>query len=142
MISHDSVRLSVEELVPLSLFVMKLVVAIRNGWIKPRKEFEIDEKPYFHLLWSDTPDDNKSSKDTLPHIPAPKLRLPGHRESYHPPPEYLPSSEEEEKWNGKSKRERKLGEFLPTQYASMLDIPAYPRSTRRDSRDSAYTNKQ
>lgn len=70
--------------------VMKLVVAIRNGWIKPRKEFEIEEKPYFHLLWSDTPDDNKSSKDTLPHIPAPKLRLPGHRESYRPPPSTFP----------------------------------------------------
>ena len=28
------------------------------------------------------------------HIPAPRLKLPGHSESYNPPPEYLPTEEE------------------------------------------------
>lgn len=28
------------------------------------------------------------------HIPAPKMKLPGHEESYNPPPEYLPTQEE------------------------------------------------
>ena len=28
------------------------------------------------------------------HIPAPRMKLPGHAESYNPPPEYLPSEEE------------------------------------------------
>lgn len=28
------------------------------------------------------------------YIPAPKVRLPGHDESYNPPPEYLPTKEE------------------------------------------------
>ena len=28
------------------------------------------------------------------HIPAPRLKLPGHAESYNPPPEYLPTQEE------------------------------------------------
>jgi hypothetical protein len=27
----------------------------------------------------------------LAYIPPPKARLPGHAESYHPPPEYLPT---------------------------------------------------
>ena len=28
------------------------------------------------------------------HIPAPRLKLPGHAESYNPPPEYLPTQDE------------------------------------------------
>ena len=28
------------------------------------------------------------------HIPAPKMKLPGHEESYNPPPEYLPTEAE------------------------------------------------
>ena len=28
------------------------------------------------------------------HIPAPRMKLPGHAESYNPPPEYLPTQEE------------------------------------------------
>ena len=28
------------------------------------------------------------------HIPAPKVKLPGHAESYNPPPEYLPTEDE------------------------------------------------
>lgn len=34
------------------------------------------------------------SKRHQHHIPAPKLPLPGHSESYNPPPEYLFSEEE------------------------------------------------
>ena len=95
--------------------VMKLVVAIRNGWIKPRKEFEIEEKPYFHLLWSDTPDDDKSSKDTLPHIPAPKLRLSGHRESYRPHPSTSPPQERRRSGTERtSERESWVSSFPPS----------------------------
>ena len=107
--------------------VMKLVFAIRQGWIKPKKDFELDEKPYFHKIWSDIPAEEKRNKKMLPYIPAPKLRLPGHRESYRPPPEYLPTSEEQDKWNSKFKSDKILGEFLSTQYDSMLDVPFYPQ---------------
>jgi len=34
------------------------------------------------------------SKRFRQHIPAPKLALPGHAESYNPPPEYLFTKEE------------------------------------------------
>ncbi|KAI6648361.1 Ribosome biogenesis protein BOP1 [Oopsacas minuta] len=105
--------------------VMKLVYAIRQGWIKPKKDFEIDEKPYFHKIWTDIPLEKKDNTKMLPFVPAPKLRLPGHRESYRPPPEYLPTPEEQVKWNAKFKSEKKLGEFLSTQYDSMLEIPFY-----------------
>ena len=107
--------------------VMKLVFAIRQGWIKPKNDFELDEKPYFHKIWSETPSEEKVNKKILPHIPAPKLRLPGHRESYRPPPEYLPTTEEEDKWNARSRADKKVGEYLSTQYGSMREIPLYPQ---------------
>ena len=52
------------------------------------------------LLLSPRQDSNDlyySMQDTHKHrqyIPAPKVRLPGHSESYNPPPEYLPTEEE------------------------------------------------
>lgn len=32
------------------------------------------------------------------HIPAPKMPLPGHAESYRPPKEYLLTEEEQKQW--------------------------------------------
>lgn len=32
------------------------------------------------------------------HIPAPKMPLPGHAESYRPPKEYLLTEEEQQQW--------------------------------------------
>lgn len=68
--------------------IVKLVHAIRMGWIKMKTQ---PEKPKFYMLWDDSK--QVDTKHRM-HIPAPKMKLPGHEESYNPPPEYLPTQEE------------------------------------------------
>lgn len=54
---------------------MKIVHAIRMGWIKPSAKKET-EKPHYYLLWNETDDAIKDKKHRM-HIPAPKMKLPG-----------------------------------------------------------------
>lgn len=51
----------------------------------------------------------------LTYIPAPKLKLPGHEESYNPPKEYLPS-EEERAAAALQEDEEERPQFVPTAY--------------------------
>ncbi|NXA43808.1 BOP1 protein, partial [Eudromia elegans] len=81
--------------------VSKLVHAIKMGWIKPRKPKE--DTPSYYDLWAHEDPNSILGRHKM-HVPAPKMRLPGHEESYNPPPEYLPSEEEPVKqvtWHGK-----------------------------------------
>jgi hypothetical protein len=68
-----------------------MVHAIKMGWIQPRRPQ--DPTPNFYDLWAQE-DPNAVLGRHKMHVPAPKLALPGHEESYNPPPEYLPSEEE------------------------------------------------
>lgn len=68
-----------------------MVHAIKMGWIQPRRPR--DSTPHFYDLWAQE-DPNAVLGRHKMHVPAPKLALPGHAESYNPPPEYLPSEEE------------------------------------------------
>lgn len=61
------------------------------GWIKPRRPK--DTTPQYYDLWAKE-DPNAILGRHKMHIPAPKMRLPGHEESYNPPPEYLLTEEE------------------------------------------------
>lgn len=100
--------------------VGKLVHAIKMGWIKPGVPKDTTRK--FNLIWDkETPD---ISKRLQHYIPAPKLKLPGHEESYNPPPEYLFTKEEEEQWQEQDDDERKL-DFMPQKFSRMRDVPAY-----------------
>ena len=74
-----------------SLQVSRMVHAIKMGWIQPRRPR--DHSPSFYDLWAQE-DPNAVLGRHKMHVPAPKLALPGHSESYNPPPEYLPSEEE------------------------------------------------
>lgn len=81
--------------------IVKLVRAIRKGWIKvaPKKTPEQEEEeraagPPAYLLWADdglTDEAAAKAGSGLTYIPAPKLQLPGHADSYNPPAEYLPT---------------------------------------------------
>lgn len=78
-------------------------------------------------LW-ETEDQAKSKsaqKRARRFIPAPKMRLPGHAESYNPPPEYLFTPEEEQKWREQEPEERRIN-FIPKKYSSLRTVPAYP----------------
>lgn len=101
--------------------IMKIVRAIRNGWIKPKKDEKAD-KPRYYLIW-DKEDDQTKPRHNM-HIPAPKMKLPGHEESYNPPPEYLPTEEEIAAWEAMDPEDRQRN-FLPKKYSSLRLVPAY-----------------
>ncbi|KAI9168472.1 Ribosome biogenesis protein erb1 [Blastocladiella emersonii ATCC 22665] len=101
--------------------VMKIVRAIRNGWIVPRKPQS--EAPKFFDVWG--------ADDALPnthpmHLPAPKAKLPGNVESYNPPAEYLFTEEEKKEWLEADPEDRKL-DFIPQKFDSLRKVPAYTR---------------
>lgn len=75
----------------LPLQVSRLVHAIKMGWIKPRRPRE--DTAVFYDLWAQEDHNSILGRHKM-HVPAPKLPLPGHEESYNPPPEYLPTEEE------------------------------------------------
>lgn len=126
-----------------------MVHAIKMGWIKPRRPQ--DSTPSFYDLWAQE-DPNAVLGRHKMHVPAPKLALPGHAESYNPPPEYLPTEEEvglhrggcgpqpcflisshlyllspqRLAWLQQEPVERKLN-FLPQKFPSLRTVPAYSR---------------
>ncbi|PRW59011.1 ribosome biogenesis BOP1-like protein [Chlorella sorokiniana] len=100
--------------------VVKLVRALRKGWIKREQE---PEKPAAYLLWEDDGRTADKTATGLTYIPAPKLKLPGHEESYNPPAEYLPT--EEEKNAAQLLDEEERPQFVPTAYDSLRRVPAY-----------------
>nr|CAB3226065.1 ribosome biogenesis protein bop1-A-like [Phallusia mammillata] len=109
--------------------VGKLVHAIKMGWLKPRKpKTDESEEPKFYDLWeeteSKTPTNSELARQKMA-IPAPKTQLPGHEASYNPPPEYLPSQEEIDKWKEDDEDERKL-DFIPEKFDSLRQVPQYP----------------
>ena len=68
--------------------------SIRMGWMKLRKQKkDEDDRPKFYDIWSNE-SQVELTKRHHSHIAAPKEKLPGHEESYRPPPEYLPTEEE------------------------------------------------
>ncbi|XP_054023474.1 ribosome biogenesis protein BOP1 [Dryobates pubescens] len=103
--------------------VSKLVHAIKMGWIKPRKPK--DDSPTYYDLWAHEDPNSILGRHKM-HVPAPKMKLPGHEESYNPPPEYLLSEEERLAWEQQEAAERKLN-FLPQRFGSLRQVPAYPR---------------
>jgi len=105
------------------LRVGRYVHAIKMGWIKPQKPKEDTTQPKFYDIWGQDPSAD-SMKRYLHHLPAPKLPLPDHNESYNPPPEYLLDEKELAKWNDQEPEERRIN-FVPQKYNSLRLVPAY-----------------
>lgn len=110
--------------------VSKLVHALKMGWIKTREEqakLRAKKEPQFYMMWQ-TDDQAEHMRRINKHIPAPKRLLPGHAESYNPPPEYLFDSRELKQWNRlKSTPWKRKLHFIPEKYDSLRKVPAYPR---------------
>lgn len=66
----------------------------------------------------------------LTYIPAPKLKLPGHEESYNPPKEYLPTEEEKNAASLEAEEEGERPPFQPTAYEALRKVPAYDNFIR------------
>uniref|UniRef100_A0A3Q0RL07 Ribosome biogenesis protein BOP1 n=1 Tax=Amphilophus citrinellus TaxID=61819 RepID=A0A3Q0RL07_AMPCI len=100
-----------------------MVHAIKMGWIKPRR-VEDDSRGRYYDLWAS--EDSSILARHRMHLPAPKIPLPGHHESYNPPPEYLFTDEEKAVWEQQDPTDRKLA-FVPRKYSSLRQVPAFPR---------------
>ncbi|GAX73046.1 hypothetical protein CEUSTIGMA_g499.t1 [Chlamydomonas eustigma] len=102
--------------------IVKLVRAIRNGWLKSKEKKP--EEPPAYLLWADDnlADTNKTANG-LSYIPAAKPKLPGHAESYNPPKEYLPTEEEQASWQLMDPEDRP--KFVPQAFDSLRQVPMY-----------------
>ncbi|KAJ9157679.1 Ribosome biogenesis protein ERB1 [Pleurostoma richardsiae] len=103
--------------------VMKLVRAIKEGRIlpyKPPQEKEEEEDEAHFDLWHD----EQPQEPHIMHIPAPKLPPPGFDLSYNPPPEYLPTKEEQEAWEKEDPEDREK-EYLPRKFDSLRKVPGY-----------------
>lgn len=112
----------------------RLVHSLKMGWMKTRAEQEkIDKEkkqPKFFMLW-ETDSGREKMRRIHDHVAAPRRALPGHAESYNPPPEYLFNEDEKRLWE-KMKDEphkRKL-HFVPQKYKSLRQVPYYERYIR------------
>lgn len=113
----------------------RYVHALKMGWMKTRAELEkerLDKKrgPKFYMLW-ETDTGKEDMRRIHDHVTAPKRDLPGHAESYNPPPEYLFDELEMREWKKleTQQHKRKL-HFLPQKFNSLREVPAYPRYLR------------
>ena len=103
--------------------VLRLVRAIRRGYLKFT---EAPKKPRWYSLW-DISSKESEMRRLDSHIAAPKVKLPGHAESYNPPEEYLPTPEEIKKWEQMSPEDRPMN-FIPQKYVNLRGVPAYKKS--------------
>ncbi|XP_062543428.1 ribosome biogenesis protein BOP1 homolog [Armigeres subalbatus] len=112
----------------------RLVHALKMGWIKTRAEAEklaAEKKgPKFYMMW-ETDHGKEEMRRIHDHVVAPKRPLPGHAESYNPPPEYLFNDRELAEWNSHEEEpwKRKL-HYVPQKFNSLREVPYYDKYIR------------
>ncbi len=84
-----------------------------------------EEKPAVYEIWNEQEDEiiAESAKNKF-HLPAPKLPLPGHAESYNPPEEYILTEEEKEQMMSADPTERKYN-FIPKKHNCLRHVGGY-----------------
>lgn len=107
----------------------KLVALIKSGRLKPYKPKKKVRDPYkfTYDIWLKEGDIN--DRRHRAHIAAPKMALPGHAESYNPPPEYLLTADDVKKWEQQTEEEREQF-FLPQRFANLRSVPFYGDTVR------------
>lgn len=98
---------------------MKIVAAIRSGRIVPKKPQPTSAQLY--NIWSDA---DLERADHPMHMPAPKLKLPTHAESYNPPAEYLFTEDEKKEWEEADPSDRKT-DYIPQKFDSLRKVPGF-----------------
>lgn len=110
------------------LRISRIARGIREGRIKfHRKKAE----PDIFLMWNDAgeTDAEKKRRRGPPKIAPPKMKLPGHAESYNPPEEYLPTEEELAEWSELDPEDRPYN-FVPQKFKSLRHVPGYANFVR------------
>lgn len=97
--------------------IKRLVALLREGKIRPPPP----PAPEVWDLWSD---EVERRKHAPPPLPAPKMALPGHGESYNPPSEYLFTEEEKKEWEEQDEYDRKIS-VIPQKHDSLRRVPGY-----------------
>ena len=104
--------------------VSKLVTQIKREWQKPKIESKPKDSKYnfnYDVWEKEIENESKRQEDRRrKYIPAPKMRLPGHQESYNPPPEYLPSDYDE----SKGLKQVPSG-YVPHKFPNLRSVPFY-----------------
>ncbi|KAJ1927395.1 Ribosome biogenesis protein erb1 [Tieghemiomyces parasiticus] len=108
--------------------INKLVHAIRSGRIVLNKKPAA--APRYYQLWSNNPDEaGEAVRGIHKHLPAPRMALPGHALSYHPPQEYIPTAEELAAMPEEDKDKTFMAN-LPRDYGCLRRVPAYGQFIR------------
>eukprot|EP00435_Cladocopium_sp_Y103_P057442 s497_g19.t1 len=97
--------------------VKRLVALLREGKIRPPPP----PAPEVFDLWAD---DAKPRRKAPVPLPAPKMALPGHAESYNPPSEYLFTEEEKKEWEETFEQDRTIT-HLPQKFDCLRHVPGY-----------------
>lgn len=109
--------------------ISKLVTRIKREWQNPKIQPKPKEAKYdfnYDIWENETNEESKrQAQRRSKHIPAPKARLPGHQESFNPPPEYLPPDYDE------SKKIRQVPSgFIPHKFPNLRTVPFYNNFVR------------
>ncbi|WKX88061.1 hypothetical protein Q1695_008017 [Nippostrongylus brasiliensis] len=105
--------------------VSRMVHAIKMGWARGPKQKE--EKKFYDIWAAEDAMDHKTKSELARmrmHMPAPKMPLPVHAESYNPPEEYLLDEEEKRKWEEAEPEDRTI-QFIPQKYDALRKVPQY-----------------
>ena len=118
--------------------VVKLVNAIKNGWLKTSSQLAEEaakakeKRDSAYLLWSadgsviEDIDDAKKSLHRMPATIAPtRSALPSHAYSYNPPREYIPTEDELAVWQSQDPSDQPYAGFVPRAYSSLREVPQY-----------------
>lgn len=108
--------------------IVKIAKAIKEGryvFQKDKERKESENSSAVYMMWKDSEDEilSESSKNRF-HLPAPKMPLPGHAESYNPPAEYVLSAEEAAKMKEQDPAER-MYDFIPTKHSCLRHVAGY-----------------
>lgn len=114
--------------------VSRMVHALKMGWMKTTEEVEREKQqkrgPKFYMLW-ETDTGREHMRRIHDPVSAPKRDLPGHAESYNPPPEYLFDEKETKEWlKLKDEPHKRKLHFMPQKFKSLREVPAYSRYLR------------
>ena len=102
--------------------VLKIAKAIKEGRIIIGEK---KEAPEIYMLWGDDESSGfVKGKKAPPRLAMPKMTLPGHKESYNPPSEYLLDAKEQEAWEEQDPEDR-TDDFLPSKHPSLKMVPGY-----------------
>ncbi|KRY82360.1 Ribosome biogenesis protein bop1-B [Trichinella pseudospiralis] len=109
--------------------VRLLVKAIKaRKRLKEKMGKKLSKRTFYDLWEDETPKPLSRSQQwrLKMHLPAPKMKLPDHAESYNPPAEYLFTDKELKEWEEQDEYERRL-DFIPKKYSSLRLVPAYDK---------------